>query len=58
MAQITASLTGISVASRSGAALLALMLGLFLIAGAGFVQADALHEGTHDTRHAFGLPCH
>lgn len=58
MSQIAVSLTGISVASRRGAALLALMLGVFLVAGAGFVQADALHEGTHDTRHAFGLPCH
>ena len=40
------------------AAITAIMLGLIIIAGTGFVQAHALHEGTHDTRHAFGLPCH
>ena len=40
------------------AAIAAIMLGLIIVAGTGFVQAHALHEGTHDTRHAFGLPCH
>jgi cobalt transporter subunit CbtB len=38
--------------------LAAIAFGIFIVIGAGFVQAHALHEGTHDTRHAFGLPCH
>lgn len=40
------------------AAIAAIMLGIIIIAGTGFVQARALHQGTHDTRHAYGLPCH
>ena len=43
---------------KTAAAITAIMLGLIIVAGTGFVQAHALHEGTHDTRHAFGLPCH
>ena len=39
-------------------AALALALGLFVIYGAGFAAPAALHNATHDTRHAFGLPCH
>jgi cobalt transporter subunit CbtB len=39
-------------------ALLALALGLLVIFGAGFVSPAAIHNATHDTRHAFGLPCH
>jgi cobalt transporter subunit CbtB len=39
-------------------ALAALALGLALIFGAGFAGPAALHNATHDTRHAFGLPCH
>lgn len=45
-------------ASQNMAGAMVLALGLFVVIGAGFVQAHALHEGTHDTRHAFGLPCH
>ena len=39
-------------------ALLALGFGLLLVFGAGFASPAALHNATHDTRHAFGLPCH
>ena len=35
-----------------------LMLGLLLFYGAGFAAPAALHNATHDTRHALGLPCH
>jgi len=44
--------------SRLIPALAAVLLGLVLVGGAGFVQAESLHEAAHDTRHAFGLPCH
>jgi cobalt transporter subunit CbtB len=39
-------------------ALAALALGLLIVFGAGFASPAALHNATHDTRHAFGLPCH
>jgi cobalt transporter subunit CbtB len=39
-------------------ALLALAFGLLVVYGAGFAHPSALHNATHDTRHAFGLPCH
>lgn len=39
-------------------ALLALAFGLAVVFAAGFASPSALHNATHDTRHAFGLPCH
>jgi cobalt transporter subunit CbtB len=39
-------------------AVLALAFGLLVVYGAGFASPMALHNATHDTRHAFGLPCH
>ena len=39
-------------------AILALAFGILIVFGAGFSHPMALHNATHDTRHAFGLPCH
>ncbi len=39
-------------------ALLAAALGVLLLAGAGFAQVEAVHNATHDVRHANGFPCH
>jgi cobalt transporter subunit CbtB len=39
-------------------ALAALILGFGLLFTAGFAWPGALHNATHDTRHALGLPCH
>ena len=39
-------------------AVLALALGVFLVFAVGFAQPAAVHNAVHDTRHAFGLPCH
>jgi cobalt transporter subunit CbtB len=39
-------------------ALIALVLGILVVFGAGFAYPTVLHNATHDTRHAFGLPCH
>lgn len=36
----------------------ALALGLGIVMLGGFLQADALHDAAHDTRHAIGFPCH
>jgi cobalt transporter subunit CbtB len=39
-------------------AALALAFGVLIVIGAGFAHPSAIHNATHDTRHAFGLPCH
>jgi|TARA_Y100000588_G_C13752802_1_gene710465 cobalt transporter subunit CbtB len=39
-------------------ALLALLLGAFLIIGTGFAHSDAIHSAAHDSRHSFAFPCH
>jgi cobalt transporter subunit CbtB len=36
----------------------AVALGLVLFLAVGFVAPQAIHNATHDTRHALGLPCH
>jgi len=35
-----------------------LMLGVFMILGVGFANAEILHNAAHDARHAFAFPCH
>ncbi len=45
-------------AETASAALVALLLGSFLVIGAGFANADLLHSVAHDARHAFSFPCH
>ncbi len=55
----TASASVVSAAPLSRwPALAALALGLLIVFGAGFANPSAIHNATHDTRHAFGLPCH
>jgi len=39
-------------------AVLAIVLGAFLLFGAGFAGSDLLHAAAHDARHAFSFPCH
>jgi len=41
----------------AGAAMAA-MLGVFLIWGVGFSQAEAFHNAAHDMRHSNAFPCH
>lgn len=48
----SASQTRIAVAAG------AFLLGLALFIAAGFASPAMLHNSTHDTRHALGLPCH
>ena len=50
-----------AVAARSSVvapAVLALMLGAFLVLGTGFAHSDIIHNAAHDARHAFAFPCH
>jgi cobalt transporter subunit CbtB len=39
-------------------ALLALLLGTFLVLGIGFAHSDTIHNAAHDSRHSFAFPCH
>ena len=39
-------------------ALSALLLGAFLVFGAGFAGSDTLHNAAHNSRHSFAFPCH
>ena len=43
-------------AERAAAAIVAALLGLFIMYGVGFAQIT--HETAHDTRHSTGFPCH
>lgn len=39
-------------------AILAMMLGAFLVLGTGFAHSSVIHNAAHDARHAFAFPCH
>ena len=39
-------------------ALLAAMLGIFLLYGVGFAYPSVIHNAAHDTRHGIAVPCH
>ena len=39
-------------------AVLAMMLGLFIIGMVGFSHIDAIHNAAHDVRHSNAFPCH
>jgi len=45
-------------AGRIAPALVAVAFGLVLFVGTGFAAPSLIHNATHDTRHALGLPCH
>jgi cobalt transporter subunit CbtB len=40
------------------AALIAGLLGVFILFGVGFAGSATLHNAAHDARHAFAFPCH
>jgi cobalt transporter subunit CbtB len=58
MAVRTLTQTETGVSERAKAAFLAIFLGAFFVWGAGFADSAALHDAAHDTRHAYGFPCH
>lgn len=39
-------------------AMAAILVGAFLVLGVGFAHPMAIHNATHDARHAFAFPCH
>jgi cobalt transporter subunit CbtB len=53
--------TGSRTAARSEAliaAVMAAVLGVFVIWGIGFAPIGVLHNAAHDTRHSMAFPCH
>jgi cobalt transporter subunit CbtB len=45
-------------ASVAVQAVLAMLLGVFVVGIAGFSHLDVVHNAAHDTRHSNGFPCH
>ncbi len=43
---------------RTWPVVIAAMLGVGLIFGAGFAGSSVLHDAAHDSRHSFSFPCH
>jgi cobalt transporter subunit CbtB len=39
-------------------AVLAIMLGLFIVGMVGFSHIDVVHNAAHDVRHSNAFPCH
>lgn len=58
MTQVATRTATVPLAGRVAPALVALVLGIGLLFAAGFAWPSYLHNATHDTRHALGLPCH
>ena len=58
MAVSTTSSITLSANDRLVAGVFALLLGAFLVFGAGLANSAVLHDTAHDTRHSYGFPCH
>jgi cobalt transporter subunit CbtB len=57
--QPTAVLTAESgLTSRAIQIAMAALLGIVVIASAGFAPLQAVHNAAHDYRHSMGFPCH
>ncbi|MDK1387128.1 CbtB-domain containing protein [Sinorhizobium sp. 8-89] len=58
MATSTVSSITLSLNDRLVAGVSALLIGAFLVFGAGLANSAVLHDTAHDTRHSYGFPCH
>jgi cobalt transporter subunit CbtB len=56
--QKTASIAVETAASRALAITFAALLGVFVVGGVGFSHISAVHNASHDVRHATAFPCH
>jgi cobalt transporter subunit CbtB len=52
------SFAAVDTQTRVMAAVVAALLGVFILWATGFAGADLLHNAAHDGRHAFSFPCH
>lgn len=51
-------LSSTTLAARAAAAVVAGLLGLFILYGVGFAHSEAVHNAAHDSRHSVAFPCH
>ena len=58
MQALTARFVDFASVARHLPVLALLGFGLVVLYGVGFVEASAVHNAAHDTRHATGFPCH
>jgi cobalt transporter subunit CbtB len=58
MAVSSTSSVTLSANDRLVAGVFALLIGAFLVFGAGLANSAVLHDTAHDTRHSYGFPCH
>ncbi|KQY27124.1 CbtB domain-containing protein [Rhizobium sp. Root482] len=58
MASSIVSSIPLSISDRLTAGILALLIGGFLVFGAGLANSAVLHDTAHDVRHSYGFPCH
>jgi cobalt transporter subunit CbtB len=56
-AQVTLPVAAVQV-GRLSQALMAMVLGVFVIGMVGFSHIDVLHNAAHDVRHSNAFPCH
>ena len=49
---------GLRVDAEIQAIAAALLVGAFLVFGAGFADSAAMHSAAHDSRHSVAFPCH
>jgi len=45
-------------AETVSSAMVAALLGVFILYGVGFSPAEAAHNAAHDGRHSMAFPCH
>ena len=57
-AQTKTTALSLSAQDRMITALIAALLGSFLVFGVAIASPIALHNAAHDTRHAMTFPCH
>ncbi|MEE2997995.1 MAG: CbtB-domain containing protein [Pseudomonadota bacterium] len=57
MSQQTTVKTGLR-SDILASAVLAVLLGAFLVLGTGFTHSNIIHNAAHDSRHSFAFPCH
>jgi cobalt transporter subunit CbtB len=50
--------TAAAATSTALAAVVAMLLGSFLVYGVGFASPSTIHNAAHDGRHSFAFPCH
>lgn len=48
----------VTIQRRIGTAVVAAVIGVFILFGVGFAHPDVVHNAAHDARHAFSFPCH